>query len=183
MKGGSGLEANWERFYMFSGDFICLLFPKQNFHFEQRRNKKGQRTSGLFCLVCYSLHDLFLFSVPNSEIECLALRGEAEGEVSFWLVLGYLGFNISLVYRNIIETLWENSQEEIVPRGQSKICFVAHSRHCEQEGCQKARTPGLPSKGGHRMLPVFALCFPFTLASDNHLSLVKGPCAFLSVCA
>ena len=70
-----------------------------------------------------------------------------------------------------------------MPRGQSKICFVAHSRHCEQEGCQKARTPGLPSKGGHRTLPVFALCFPFTLASDNHLTLVKGPCAFLNVCA
>lgn len=45
------------------------------------RTKRDKEAVGCFCLFCFSLH--VFFSVPNSEIGCLALRGEAEGEGFF----------------------------------------------------------------------------------------------------
>lgn len=67
--------------------FICFLGILFVFDFQSEisiSNKEGTKRDkepvGWFCLVCFSLHDIFLFSVPNSETECLALRGEAEGE-------------------------------------------------------------------------------------------------------
>lgn len=156
-------RSEWRRILCFFGDFICFWFLRCNFHFKERKIRKGQRTSGLFLfgLVCFSLTHPF-FKVPNSDIECL-VPGVKLRVRFFWLFLWYLWFSISLVYRNLVETLSENSREEILPRDQSKIRFVAHSRHCERERCWKARSPGLLPEGGHRRhtvsgLPSFSSC-------------------------
>lgn len=86
-------RSEWRRILCFFGDFICFWFLRCNFHFKERKIRKGQRTSGLFLfgLVCFSLTHPF-FKVPNSDIEFLVPRGEAEGKV-------FLTFSvISLVF-------------------------------------------------------------------------------------
>lgn len=86
------------------------------------------------------------FLLPNPQVECLALMGEAGGEGFFlfvWHFLWYLWFYISLVYRNLRVILLENSPDDILARGRSTVCFAAHSRHWvgEMPNGQNLRTP------------------------------------------
>lgn len=112
----------FRRFYLF-------LISEVKFSFQTKEEQKGTKKQWAV-FVCFVFLYMSFSLVPNSEIECSALRGEAAGEV-FLAFLSYLWFYISLVYRNLVETLWENSHDEILPKAGAKSGFVAHSRHCE----------------------------------------------------
>lgn len=140
-------RSEWRRILCFFGDFICFWFLRCNFHFKERKIRKGQRTSGLFLfgLVCFSLTHPF-FKVPNSDIECL-VPGVKLRVRFFWLFLWYLWFSISLVYGNLVETLSENSREEIFNKGPEQNPFCCTQQALWAGEMLKGQKPGAPSWG------------------------------------
>lgn len=83
------------------GRFTCCLWTLLGFDFRgeifilnKERTKGDKEAVDCFCLFCVPLHAPF-FSVPNSEVECLALGGEAEGEVFF---LNFPGISLVLYF-------------------------------------------------------------------------------------
>lgn len=65
--------------------FLAILFVPdfqgEIFISNKERTNRNKESMVCFCLLCFSLRVFFFFLVPNSEMECLAPRGEAEGEV------------------------------------------------------------------------------------------------------
>jgi hypothetical protein len=95
---GLSAGANSGTFYMFSGDFICYLFLRQSFYFKERiKDDQNQWASCLFVLLFFTCPFLLL---PNSEIKCLALRGEVRVRFSGFSydILGFIFLWYTLVY-------------------------------------------------------------------------------------
>lgn len=65
-----------ESFACFLGILFGFDFRGEIFISNKGRTKKDKEAAGCFCLFCFPL--------PSSEIECLALRGDAEGEGFFF---------------------------------------------------------------------------------------------------
>lgn len=168
-------EQTEEGFYMFSGDFICFWFQR-NFHFRQRRNKKGQRTSGLFCLVC------FLYMTFHSFFQCQTLKlnvwpsGWSRGWGFFLTCPGISRvlyfFSVQKHYRDIIREFTGRDHA----KGPEKNLLCGTQQALWAGGMPKGQDPRA-SFQGRTGTPVFA-CFPFTLASDCHLTLVRAHVLF-----
>lgn len=68
-------------FYVF-WPFSLFLISKVKFSFQTKREQTGTKNQGaVFVCFVFLTCSPFFFLVPNSHIECLAPRGEAEGEV------------------------------------------------------------------------------------------------------
>ena len=62
--------------------FYLVLISEVKFSFQTKKEQKGTKKQWAV-FVCSVFLYMPFFCMPNSESECLALRGEAEGEVFF----------------------------------------------------------------------------------------------------
>lgn len=129
-----GWEQTEESFICFPGILFVFDCWGEIFISNKEITERDTEAVGCFCFVfLYMSFSL----VPNSEIECVALRGEAEGEVLLTspvisLVLYFFG--VQKPCRDII--MREFTRRDLAkdqPRARAKSGFAAHSRHCEGE--------------------------------------------------
>lgn len=134
------------------------------------RTKRDKEAVGCFCLFSFSLHVFFL--VPNSEIECLALGGEAEGEVFFnfpmiSLVLYFFG-----VQKPCRDILREFTRSDLAKGPeQTPFCSTQQALWGEMLGGQEGSFRGSAGDCGRSLSPS-------PLASENHLTLAKAAVCF-----